>query len=118
MTNRWEVTVIQKICVTALFVGFAVVAYAQAPSEPGKPLPPGSMKAKVKATCTQCHAPDRITEQHLSRSEWSAELEKMEGLGAVIPDADRKAILDYLARNFGPQKSAPKAAPKAATPAN
>ena len=113
---------IQKICVTALCLGFAVCAFGQAPSAPGKPLPPGPMKAKVKATCTQCHAPDRITEQHLSRGEWTAELQKMEGLGAVIPEADRKAILDYLARNFGPQKGkpkiAPKTAPKAATPAN
>ena len=109
---------IQKICVTALCLSFAVCAFGQAPSAPGKPLPPGPMQGKVKSTCTQCHAPARITEQHLSREQWTAELRKMEGLGAVIPEADRKAILDYLARNFGPQKGKPNTAPKAATPAN
>jgi hypothetical protein len=88
-------------------------AAAQAPSAPGKPLPPGPMQAKVKAACTQCHTASRITEQHMTRDEWSKQLEKMEGLGAVIPDADRKGMLDYLSRNFGAQKGKAKAVPKA-----
>lgn len=83
-----------------------VVASAQAPSAPGKPLPPGAMQAKVKAGCTACHNTSRITEQHLTRQQWSAELVKMEGLGAEIPDADRNAILNYLTKNFGPAKGA------------
>jgi hypothetical protein len=88
----------------ALFSCSAVLALAQAPSEPGKPLPPGPMQAKVKATCTSCHNTARITEEHFSRDQWSQELTKMEGLGAVIDDADRDGILDYLTKNFGPQK--------------
>jgi hypothetical protein len=64
------------------------------------------MQAKVKATCTTCHNTSRITEQHLTRQQWSAELTKMEGLGAVIADADRNAMLNYLAKNFGPEKGA------------
>ena len=90
-----------------------MLASAQAPSVPGKPLPPGPMRAKIKAACTQCHNTSRITERHLTRQQWSGELEKMEGLGAVIPDADRTALLNYLTANFGAQKGAGKAAPKA-----
>jgi hypothetical protein len=90
----------------------AILASAQAPSAPGKPLPPGPMQSKIKAACTQCHNTDRLTEQHLTRQQWSDELEKMEGLGAVIPDADRNAFLNYLTRNFGPEKGAAKPAPK------
>ena len=86
------------------------LASAQAPSAPGKPLPPGPMQPKIKAACTQCHNTSRITEQHLTRQGWSVELDKMEGLGAVIPDADRSAFLNYLTRNFGPEKGAPKTA--------
>ena len=82
------------------------MASAQAPTAPGKPLPPGPMQAKVKAACTQCHNATRITEQHLTRQEWSEQLEKMEGLGAVIADADRAAMLAYLTKNFGPGKGA------------
>ena len=81
---------------------------AQAPSAPGKPLPPGPAQGKVKATCTQCHNVSRITEQHLTRDDWSKELVNMEGLGASIPDKDRSAILAYLAKNFGPQKGGAK----------
>jgi hypothetical protein len=90
-----------------------VLASAQAPSVPGKPLPPGPMRAKIKAACTQCHNTSRITGQHLTRQQWSGELKKMEGLGAVIPDADRNALLNYLTEHFGAQKGAVKDAPKA-----
>jgi len=72
------------------------------------------MQAKVKAACTQCHNTSRITEQHLTRKGWQAQLEKMEGLGAVIPDADRDPMLNYLVKNFGPQKGAAKKSGSAA----
>jgi hypothetical protein len=99
--------------VPAIFLFASItLANAQAPSAPGKPLPPGPAQAKVKAACLQCHNASRITEQHLTRQQWSGELEKMEGLGAVIPDADRKAMLNYLTRNFGPEKGAAKDAEK------
>ncbi len=70
------------------------------------------MQAKVKAACTSCHNTTRITEQHMTRQQWSDQLEKMEGLGAVIPDSDRNAFLSYLTKNFGPEKGAAKDAAK------
>jgi hypothetical protein len=87
-----------------------IPAGAQAPSAPGKPLPPGPMQAKVKAACTSCHNTSRITEQHLTRQQWSVQLQKMEGLGAIVSDSDRDAMLNYLAKNFGPAKGAKPAA--------
>ena len=105
---------LRRILVVPAFIvlsaSFAIVAVnAQAPTAPGKPLPPGPAQAKVKAACTSCHNTSRITEQHFTRQQWSAQLEKMEGLGAVIGDADRDPILDYLTKNFGPAKGAPMA---------
>jgi len=70
------------------------------------------MQAKVKAACTQCHKATRITERHFTRQRWSIELDKMEGLGAVIPESDRSAFLNYLTKNFGPEKGASKTAVK------
>jgi len=67
------------------------------------------MRPKVKAACTSCHNATRITGQHMTRQQWSDQLEKMEGLGAVIPDADRNPMLNYLTRNFGPGKNVAKA---------
>ena len=72
------------------------------------------MQAKVKAACTQCHNASRITEQHLTRQEWSAQLDKMAALGAEIPDSDRPALLSYLSKNFGPEKGGKTAAKKTA----
>ena len=66
------------------------------------------MQAKVKAACTSCHNTSRITEQHFTRDQWSTQLEKMEGLGAVIPDEDREGFLNYLTKNFGPGKGTSK----------
>jgi hypothetical protein len=102
----------QRIFAAIFLSASIILASAQAPSAPGKPLPPGAAQAKVKAACLQCHNASRITEQHLTRQQWSDELEKMQGLGAVIPDADRKALLNYLTRNFGPEKGAARDATK------
>ena len=102
----------QRMCLASFLFASAVLATAQAPSAPGKPLPPGPMQAKVKATCTSCHNAGRITEQRLTRQGWSVELDKMEGLGAVIPDADRGAFLNYLTKNFGSEKGTAKPAAK------
>jgi hypothetical protein len=99
-----------------LFTSIPLVS-AQAPSAPGKPLPPGPMQAKVKAACTQCHNTTRITEQHLTRQQWSDQLDKMEGLGAVVPESDRNAILAYLTKNFGPAKGGGKTSVKKASSA-
>ncbi len=104
----------QRLCLAIFLFASIIQASAQAPSGPGKPLPPGPMQPKVKAACTSCHNASRITEQHLTRQQWSDQLEKMEGLGAVIPDADRGAMLNYLTKNFGPQKGAAKNAAKPA----
>ena len=72
------------------------------------------MQAKVKAACTQCHAAARITKQHKTRQEWNDQLDKMIGLGANVPDLERKAFLNYLTKNFGPEKATKSRSGKAA----
>jgi hypothetical protein len=97
---------LKRILLSVFLLASTYAAFAQAPEAPGKPLPPGPMQPRVKAACTQCHNADRITEQHFSRVKWSDELDKMEGLGAAVPESERNAFLDYLTSNFGPQKGA------------
>jgi hypothetical protein len=58
-----------------------------------------SPQVQLQRSCTGCHRLDVVTAQHLSRWEWSRELDKMTSMGAKIER--RKALLDYLARNFG-----------------
>jgi hypothetical protein len=76
------------------------------------------MQAKVKAACTSCHNASRITEQHLTRQLWASELTKMEGQGAFIADEDRSALLDYLTKNFGPEKGVKPTVKKFGSPGN
>jgi len=107
--STWGSRLFQRVFLAVFLFAFVSLAGAQS-----KPLPPGPMKAKVKATCAQCHNASRITEQHLTRQEWSNELDKMTGLGAEIPDSDRAAFLNYLSKNFGPEKVGKAAAKKSA----
>lgn len=104
--STWGSSLLQRFLLALFLLAFLNLGTAQT-----KPLPPGPMQAKVKATCTQCHNAARITEQHFTRQEWSNELDKMTNLGAEIADADRPALLNYLSKNFGPDKVG-KAAPK------
>jgi hypothetical protein len=55
----------------------------------------------LQRDCTGCHRLDVVKAQRLQRWEWSRELDKMASMGAKIER--RKALLDYLARNFGNQ---------------
>ena len=54
---------------------------------------------QLQRDCAGCHRVDVVKAQHLSRWEWSRELDKMSSMGAKIEK--RKALLDYLTRNFG-----------------
>lgn len=104
--SAWGPSLFQKLFLTAFLLSCLNFASAQS-----KPLPPGPVQSKIKAACTQCHNASRITEQHMTRQEWSNQLDKMVGLGADVPDSDRAAFLNYLTKNFGPEKVG-KATPK------
>jgi hypothetical protein len=96
----------------AIFLlAFFILARAQAPDAHGTSLPPGPMQTKVKAACAPCHNISRIQDQHLTRLQWAAELDKMEDLGAVIADSDRDALLNYLAENFAREDDASSKSP-------
>ncbi len=59
-------------------------------------------KAEEQRSCLACHS-SRITHsQRLSRGTWEKELDKMVRWGTVIKD--RKALLEYLATDFGDNK--------------
>ena len=56
-------------------------------------------------SCVACHSLRLIHSQRLSRAVWKKELDKMVRWGTVI--ADRDALLEYLAANFGDDKAPP-----------
>ena len=59
---------------------------------------------KVEANCQACHSLSYIpmNSPFLNAAGWTAEVNKMiKVMGAPIDDADAKAIIDYLAKNYG-----------------
>ncbi len=81
----------------------AVPAMAQEQVQEIK-LKPGSGLDKVEHNCATCHSLAYIpmNSPFLNAAGWNAEVTKMiKALGAPISDADAKAIVDYLAKNYG-----------------
>src|SRR5882724_5557806 len=66
-------------------------------------LPEGKGKDAVESTCTACHTVQRIQEQHLDEERWRGVIREMTEKGASINSDDRKVIIDYLTKNFGPE---------------
>ena len=59
---------------------------------------------KVEANCQACHSLSYVpmNSPFLNAAGWTAEVNKMiKVMGAPIDDADAKAIIDYLTKNYG-----------------
>jgi len=80
---------------------FAAAATA---GESGIRLKDGPGKNQVEAQCAMCHSLDYIILHAaiLDRAGWEKTVGKMINvMGAPINDADKRVIIDYLARNYG-----------------
>jgi competence protein ComEA len=82
----------------ALFCGALVlngsIAYAQLPDGPGKEI--------TVQLCGNCHDPNVIRGHRQSRDEWIATIQKMIAEGAEGTEDQFTAVLEYVAKNFGP----------------
>lgn len=85
---------------------------ASAPTPPDEPLPvvgtqlgefpEGPMKAVADQACLRCHSADMIRQQRLTEKQWTAELTKMAGWGAAVPEEQKAALIAYFVEHFGP----------------
>jgi mono/diheme cytochrome c family protein len=57
--------------------------------------------------CLLCHEADLTEQQRLSRQGWTREVEKMIRWGAVVNDAEKAPLVDYLFEKFGPRPVTP-----------
>ena len=67
-------------------------------------LPDGKGKDVVESTCTECHSLQRVKAQRLNEEGWNGILREMMENGASINPDDVRGIVDYLTKNFGPDK--------------
>ena len=90
---------------TATFVvALALAAGIVVAQERRVELKDGPGRAQVEANCNSCHSLDYVlmNSVFLDRAGWDASVTKMiRAFGAPIKADDAKAIVDYLAANYG-----------------
>ncbi len=64
--------------------------------------PDGPMKAVADQACLRCHSADMVRQQRLTEKQWTAELTKMTGWGAAVPEEQKAALIAYFVEHFGP----------------
>lgn len=84
-----------------LFSALLLLSFAAAADSD---LPDGKGKDIVENTCTDCHSLERIKAQRLDEDGWTAIMREMIETGASINPDDITVIVDYLTKNFGPDK--------------
>ena len=66
------------------------------------PLPDGPAKGLADGACLNCHSGDVLRQQRMTEKQWKANVTKMVGWGAGVPEDRREELIRYLAKNFGP----------------
>ena len=92
---------------TTLKISFVfAVAMLLAPLSRAQALPDGPGKQIVQDACSVCHGTDMVTSKRRSRAEWQETVQDMMGRGAPLLEGEPEILIDYLAKNFGPEKAA------------
>ncbi len=61
-------------------------------------------KKVLESACTSCHDLGLVSEQHLTKEEWQGVVASMIAKGASLTDKDTPALVDYLAKTYGPKQ--------------
>ena len=100
-----------RMSVLCSFASVAALATAFTPAFAQTPaLPDGPGKTELTRVCTSCHTLDQAISLRQGQAGWSQTISKMVQLGAEGSAVELSRILNYLARNFGPQKPTPQTA--------
>jgi len=103
-----------------LWATFAVATMAYAAVQDIQ-LPDGDGKKVLQQACTACHGLDGVVRLHMDKSGWEGLVASMISNGAQVDNKDMPVLVDYLVKNFGPEKpagEAPAAAAGGASTAN
>jgi mono/diheme cytochrome c family protein len=67
-------------------------------------LPEGKGKDLLQQICADCHGLDVITSQRATKDGWASIVDSMVSRGANGTKEQLDTIIEYLAKNFGPDK--------------
>ena len=85
----------RNFSLAAVFAATSLATLASAQA-----LPAGDGKDVTEKACTACHGIEPIVAIKDDRQGWSDTVDDMVAKGAEISDADKKKIVDYLAKAF------------------
>ena len=86
----------------AHFAPRPAVSHANAAGSPAVALAKAG-EATYKRACLTCHDADIVEQQKLSKTGWTNSVAKMVRWGAVVPEAEREPLADYLFSRFPPR---------------
>lgn len=70
-------------------------------------IPPGTGHDETVKVCGKCHSPEQAASLRQSRTGWEETISKMVNMGAEGTDEEYEAVLNYLAKQFGPEPPKP-----------
>jgi len=56
----------------------------------------------LETRCSVCHTPERAKESRLTKEQWDQIVTLMITKGARLTDAEKTALVEYLAETYGP----------------
>ena len=62
---------------------------------------PPAGEALLEARCTACHNLERVRKKKETRDGWEEVVDEMVEKGAALDDAEKVAVVDYLAETYG-----------------
>lgn len=90
----------------AAFLLFGFSGPGILPAKAQGSLPDGPGKEIVQEACTVCHDSGMIAEAaRRSSSDWKDTVEDMVSRGAPLLEGERETVIQYLAKNFGPDSA-------------
>lgn len=90
---------------SALLFSFGLISVGTATLKAQGSMPDGPGKEIIQEACTVCHAVSMITETRRSPVDWGNTIDDMIGRGAPLMEGERALVMQYLARNFGPDSA-------------
>ncbi len=86
--------------VVLVLTAFAVILVGQVK------LPEGEGKQLVEDTCAlSCHGPESWSELRMGKEDWDPLVRDMASRGEAKSEKELELMVNYLAKNFGPEKA-------------
>jgi len=70
-------------------------------AQAANPLPADRNQQMVSGRCIICHSLEMIAQQHETRDEWAAIVDRMISHGMPVGPGDKERILAYLTKHLG-----------------